>query len=145
VVVNLRPSGADGFAAEVHLGGSFWPKWAAAWELASLPRPEDSLIGIKPEDECMDRESVERLRFDRRLQRRRGWVEQSDYEAHLDSLADTSDKMIRGIGESDESETTAAAAPERAAAPVLADVSATSPAGDPPPSGSFSGGGSGLP
>ena len=52
----------------------------------------------------MDRESVERLRFDRRLQRRRGWVEQSDFEAHLESLADTSDKMIRGIDESDESD-----------------------------------------
>ena len=95
----------------------------------------------------MDRESVERLRFDRRLQRRRGWVEQSDYEAHLDSLADTTDKMIRGIGESDESETaeeTAAAVPEQAATPVLAAASPTPPAGDPPPSGSFSGSGSGL-
>ena len=95
----------------------------------------------------MDRESVERLRFDRRLQRRRGWVDQSDYEAHLESLADTSDKMIRGIDESDESreaDETAGAAPEWAAKPALEEASATPPAGDFSRSGSFSGGGSGL-
>ncbi len=94
----------------------------------------------------MDRESVERLRFDRRLRRRRGWVEQSDYEAHLESLADTSEKMIRGIDESDASKAadeTAAAAPERAAEPPFDEASATPLAGDFPPSGSFSGGGSG--
>ncbi len=105
------------------------------------------MIGDQPEDELMDRESVERLRFDRRLRRRRGWVEQSDYEAHLESLADTSDKMIRGIDESDESEKAdemAAAVPEQAAEPALAEASAAPPAGDSSPSGSFSGGGSGL-
>lgn len=41
----------------------------------------------------MDRESVERLRFDRRLQRRRGWLEQSVLEEHLESLPDVSEKM----------------------------------------------------
>ena len=41
----------------------------------------------------MERESVERLRFDRRLQRRREWIEKPDLEAHLDSLPDVSDKM----------------------------------------------------
>ncbi len=92
----------------------------------------------------MDRESVERLRFDRRLQRRRGWVEQSDYEAHLESLADTSDKMIRGIDESETADDSAAEVPVQPAEPDLAEASATSPAGDFPPSGSFSGGGSGL-
>ena len=43
--------------------------------------------------EDMDRDSVERLRFDRRLQRRAGWVEPSEREAHLETLPDVSDKM----------------------------------------------------
>lgn len=41
----------------------------------------------------MDRESVERLRFDRRLQHRRDWIEPTDAEAHLESLPDVSEKM----------------------------------------------------
>ncbi len=41
----------------------------------------------------MDRESVERLRFDRRLSSRRDWVEQTDVDAHLEALPDVSDKM----------------------------------------------------
>ena len=41
----------------------------------------------------MDRESVERLRFDRRLQNRRDWIEPTDVDAHLESLPDVSDKM----------------------------------------------------
>ena len=41
----------------------------------------------------MDRESVDRLRFDRRLQRRRDWVSDEDLNAHIDSLPDVSDKM----------------------------------------------------
>ena len=96
----------------------------------------------------MDRESVERLRFDRRLQRRRGWVEQSDFEAHLESLADTAGKMIRGIDESDEpgetrkADAMAAAVPEQAVEPALAEASTTPPAADFSPTGPFSGGGS---
>jgi len=92
----------------------------------------------------MDRESVERLRFDRRLQRRRGWVAQSDYEAHLESLADTSDKMIRGIDESESPDESPAPLPPQAVEPDFAEASATAPADDFSPSGSFSGGGSGL-
>ncbi|MCR9097747.1 MAG: hypothetical protein NXI30_26310 [bacterium] len=41
----------------------------------------------------MDRESVERLRFDRRLSSRRDWVEQTDVDAHLEALPDVTDKM----------------------------------------------------
>jgi hypothetical protein len=41
----------------------------------------------------MDRESVDRLKFDRRLALRRGWVEESDYASYIESLADVSDKM----------------------------------------------------
>jgi hypothetical protein len=50
----------------------------------------------------MDRESVERLRFDRRLERRRGWVEDADRDAHLESLPDVSEKMIRGFDDPEE-------------------------------------------
>lgn len=45
------------------------------------------------ENEDMDRESVERLRFDRRLQSRRDWVEPTEVESHLESLPDVSTKM----------------------------------------------------
>lgn len=41
----------------------------------------------------MDRESVERLRFDRRLQNRREWIDPADLDAHIESLPDVSDKM----------------------------------------------------
>jgi len=47
----------------------------------------------------MDRESVERLRFDRRLQRRRGLVEETERAAHSESLPDVSEKMTRGPAE----------------------------------------------
>lgn len=41
----------------------------------------------------MDRESVERLRFDRRLQHRREWIETGELDTHLEGLPDVSDKM----------------------------------------------------
>ena len=41
----------------------------------------------------MDRESVERLKFDRRLQRRRGWVAEEELESHVESLPDVAGKM----------------------------------------------------
>ena len=56
----------------------------------------------------MDKESVERLRFDRRLQRRPGWVEKTDQEAFLASLPDVSEKMT-SCAEAEEEERTAEA------------------------------------
>lgn len=41
----------------------------------------------------MDRESLERLHFDRRLQNRRGWLAPGELERHVDALPDTTDKM----------------------------------------------------
>ncbi len=41
----------------------------------------------------MDRESVERLRFDRRLQRRRDWIGTGEFESHLEGLPDVASKM----------------------------------------------------
>lgn len=52
----------------------------------------------------MDRDSVNRLRFDRRLQRRRDWVAEGEEQAHLDSLPDVSDKMTRGLDEPDDAD-----------------------------------------
>ena len=43
----------------------------------------------------MDREAVERLRFDRRLQRRRDRVAEAEYASYLEGLPDASDKLIR--------------------------------------------------
>ena len=57
----------------------------------------------------MDKESVERLRFDRRLQRRSGWVEETTQNAYLESLPDVSEKMTTCADE--EKATTAAASP----------------------------------
>lgn len=41
----------------------------------------------------MDRESLDRLRFDRRLQSRRGWLAPGELDSYLASLPDVSDKM----------------------------------------------------
>ena len=41
----------------------------------------------------MDRESLERLRFDRRLQNRRGWLAPGELERHVESLPDIKDKL----------------------------------------------------
>jgi len=57
----------------------------------------------------MDRDSVERLRFDRRLQRRAGWVEPSERQAHLETLPDVSDKMTTCADEENPAEAKPAA------------------------------------
>jgi len=41
----------------------------------------------------MDRESLERLRFDRRLQNRRGWLGHDELDRHLATLPDVADKL----------------------------------------------------
>lgn len=41
----------------------------------------------------MDKGSVERLRYDRRLQRRLGWIDEADQKAYLASLPDVSEKL----------------------------------------------------
>lgn len=66
----------------------------------------------------MDRDSVQRLRFDRRLQRRAGWVEDSDRETHLASLPDVSAKMTTIAEEENTASSKSGAAPP--AADVLA-------------------------
>lgn len=41
----------------------------------------------------MDRRSLERLRLDRRLIRRRGWISKQELSAELESLPDAADKV----------------------------------------------------
>lgn len=41
----------------------------------------------------MDRESLDRLRFDRRLQNRRGWLAPGELDRHVQALPDVTDKL----------------------------------------------------
>ena len=41
----------------------------------------------------MNKESLDKLRFDLRLRHRRGWVGGDEYSQELESLADVSDKV----------------------------------------------------
>lgn len=47
----------------------------------------------------MNLEAERRLKFDRRLQRRQGWVTQEELQAELDSLPDSADKIYTPEGE----------------------------------------------
>jgi hypothetical protein len=76
----------------------------------------------------MDQESNRKLRLDRRLVRRRGWIAPSDLEAALESLPDASGKVAPP--ESEETVGSAATAPAEEPAPVGG--AATEP---PPPFG----------
>ncbi len=90
----------------------------------------------------MDKASVERLRFDRRLQQRPDWIEKADQDAYLDALPDVSVKMTTVAEEEKAVEEAAANAAEAAqaatppapaftATPVLVPESAAAPtAGD---------------
>jgi hypothetical protein len=68
----------------------------------------------------MNKESVERLRFDRRLRHRPDWIQDSDQEEYLASLPDVSEKMTTCA----EQEETATEEPAAAAAPALAPAAA---------------------
>jgi hypothetical protein len=88
----------------------------------------------------MDRESVDRLRFDRRFEQRRDWVEEGAKEAHIESLPDVTEKMTRGLDEPEEAPAAAEpASPE--VAPMMTSYSTPDPVSDRPP-GAFGGGGS---
>ena len=50
----------------------------------------------------MDRETISKLRLDRRLTLRRGWISPDDLERELEALPDVSDKIApRGEDESE--------------------------------------------
>ncbi len=50
----------------------------------------------------MERGSLEKLKFDKRLRTRRGWVADQEIEDHLESLPDLSDKIAVESEESTE-------------------------------------------
>jgi hypothetical protein len=64
----------------------------------------------------MDRESMRRLRLDRRLIRRRGWVSEEELQRELAALPDVSHKIAPVGGEpsapSEQTETAPADSPE---------------------------------
>jgi hypothetical protein len=79
----------------------------------------------------MDRESMNRLKFDRRLMRRRGWISEEELAAELEGLPDASHKIAPAEPEAP----AAPAAPAEPTAPGLS--SAPEPStGFPPPSDS---------
>lgn len=80
----------------------------------------------------MDKGSVERLRYDRRLQRRLGWIDEADHKAYLASLPDVSEKLTTCAEEEEK------AAPEtRQEEPALATATAATPT-QPAGAGDFS-------
>ena len=83
----------------------------------------------------MDRESVERLRFDRRLARRRDWVDENDVQANIDALPDLTDKMTTMAELEAEEAATAEAAALEAPTPAPAVIEAEAPV---PIAGEFS-------
>jgi hypothetical protein len=87
----------------------------------------------------MDKESVERLRFDRRLQRRPDWIEATDQEAYLVALPDVSGKMTTCAEEEKAAEEAAstAAAEEPAAVTTLTAAATAGDFSTPSPFGGF--------
>lgn len=63
----------------------------------------------------MDRESLDSLRFDRRLQHRRGWLAPGELDRHVATLPDVADKLTTLANAESEA---AAAAPEAGANPT---------------------------
>jgi len=63
-------------------------------------RPETRPEAGRPEtgtdqEICMNNESIDKLRVDSRLHRRRGWISDADLQRELDSLPDVSDKIFQ--------------------------------------------------
>ncbi len=84
----------------------------------------------------MNLDDQDKLKFDRRLEQRRGWLEPGEMEAHLEALPDVAEKIHDG---SEEEAPEAAAAPAaEAAAPPAAEAPAT-PAAPPAPEGGLGG------
>lgn len=72
----------------------------------------------------MEQGSIEKLKFDNRLNRRKGWVSKSEKEAFLESLPDVSDK----ISTPEDEESAAAAGAETETATESAAPASESPA-----------------
>ncbi|MCP4039588.1 MAG: hypothetical protein GY733_21775 [bacterium] len=70
----------------------------------------------------MERGSLDKLKHDNRLRMRKGWIDETDDEAHLASLPDAGDKVH--VPE-EEKEAPAAPAVETAASPVAVEQPAS--------------------
>lgn len=77
----------------------------------------------------MERGSLEQLKHDIRLRRRKGWISNADSEDYLASLPDAQERVY--VPEEDEQETPAAPAEASAAAPTGAPTAAPAPAEEP--------------
>lgn len=87
----------------------------------------------------MDRESVERLRFDRRLQRRPDWVKDTEARSNIDALPDVSDKMTTAAElEAEEARVAEAAEAAEAAAQAVPPAPEPSFGAPAPVAGEFS-------
>jgi hypothetical protein len=49
-------------------------------------------VQANPKEAGVDRKSLERMKFDRRLIRRRNWISSDDLRRELDSLPDVAEK-----------------------------------------------------
>jgi len=78
----------------------------------------------------MDRQSVERLRFDSRLKNRDGWVDATKEEAYLASLPDVVEKMTTCAAEEDAAEAAAEEAMTQQRQPELEPQAPAPVAGD---------------
>ncbi|MDH4017094.1 MAG: hypothetical protein OEV20_07140 [Actinomycetota bacterium] len=84
----------------------------------------------------MNLDDMEKLKFDRRLEQRRGWLEPGEREAHLESLSDASDKIHDGSEPEAPAAPAPAASPEASAPPAAA---APAPPVAPSPDGGVGG------
>jgi len=58
---------------------------------------------LNPENIGMDRDATSKLRLDRRLTNRRGWISPEDLEHELEALPDVADKVAPSEDPEDES------------------------------------------
>jgi len=56
----------------------------------------------------MERGSLDKLKYDSRLARRRDWIDEADELAYLESLPDVSSKSIRGTDDAERGSSAAA-------------------------------------
>ena len=88
--------------------------------------------GLPIGDQVMDRESVRRLQFDRRLQHRRGWLDSGQLEGYVEALPDVTAKMTT-IAAAEEEVTAAASSQQALAASGTPSASPASPTPSTPP------------
>ncbi len=84
----------------------------------------------------MNLDDQDKLKFDRRLEQRRGWLEPGELEAHLEALPDATDKIHDGSEDEAPQAEAAPSAPEAPAAPPAPPLAPPAPS---TPEGGFGG------